>query len=91
MTISNNAVHEFVNVANKHLVENRGIAIEREFQFCGGAPMQYKCAVAFADVSHDEDFNFLITRSFYGFEHGKGESDGETGVLKTKLDDTAKS
>lgn len=82
------AVNEFVKIANMHLTKERSIAIKTEIHFSDGAPSQYKCAAAFGDISFAEsDYNFSIHRCFFGSEHGKGESDGETGVLKSKLDE----
>lgn len=66
-----------------HLIKERGIDIKTQIHFSDGAPSQYKFAAAFSDISFaEDDYNFGIHRCFLGSEHGKGESDGETGVLK---------
>ena len=83
------AVQTFVKTAIEFLTKDR--QVDSLIQFTDGAACQYKCASAFVDLSFaEEDFKFPLYRSFYGSEHGKGESDGETGILKTKLDEAVR-
>ena len=69
-----------------HLGNTRGIKLERLMEFSDGAGSQYKSINAFSQMnSAAKDNGLEICCSFFGSEHGKSESDGETGVIKTTL------
>ena len=77
------AVHIFVTLANRHLVE-KCIQINREIHLADGCSCQYKSHGPFCDLSYSiKDFGFPRERHFYGARHGKGPSDGEGAVRKS--------
>ncbi len=83
LTHDHHAVAKFLNMATKHLKEVRGLDMKMQVQVNDGCANQYKKATAFVDISFgQEDYKCKVERSFYGSEHGKGESDGETSVVK---------
>ena len=49
------AVHHYVTLANQHLLETRGLTIEREIHSSDGASSQIKSKTPFADVAHSVD------------------------------------
>ena len=52
--------------ANTHLAAARGLHTSKEIQFSDEAPMQYKCAAAFADISFaEEDSDIPVQQYFY--------------------------
>ncbi|XP_045207653.2 uncharacterized protein LOC123559695 [Mercenaria mercenaria] len=80
------AVHHYVTLANQHLLETRGLTIEREIHFSDGASSQFKSKTPFADVAHSvDDYGFPCEKHFFGSRHGKGPCDGEFGVLKRSV------
>ena len=85
-------VHHFVTLANTHLQDERGLKIKREVHISDGAASQYKSRTPFADVAcSNEDYGFPVEKHFFGSRHGKGPSDGETGVVKTSASIAVKS
>ncbi|KAG1660000.1 hypothetical protein GQR58_022225 [Nymphon striatum] len=79
------AVRKFVEVANTHLQDTRGLSINHEVQFTDGCSSQYKLKEPFYDISRSlEDNGFTLERCYYGLRHGKGASDGESAVVKSK-------
>ena len=77
-------VHHFVSISNTYLQNERHLKIDREIHVSDGASSQYKSKIPFADVSYSmEDFGFPVEKHYFGSRHGKGPSDGETGVVKT--------
>ena len=85
-------VHHFVTLANTHLQNERGLKIKREVHISNGAASQYKSRTPFADVAcSNEDYGFPVEKHFFGSRHGKGPSDGETGVVKTSASIAVKS
>ena len=76
-----------MKVAVDHLRSVCQLTIEHIHEWMDGCPSQYKAKESAADVSHSSaDFGFTRTRNFFGSEHGKGESDGATGNLKSNLE-----
>lgn len=66
------AVHKFVKLATEHLVQVRGLTIEKEIQLTDGCAAQYKSKVPFTDISFSKtDLGFSVERHFYGSCHGK--------------------
>lgn len=87
--VSNDKIHDahagnsFVKLANKHLVEKRGLVVKKQVQMTDGCSAQYKSKTPFADISNSiVDNGFPIERHFYGSRHGKGPSDGAGAVVK---------
>ena len=79
------AVSAFRKMLVSHL-HSKEVKVSHVIECCDGSPNQYKCAGAFADIAESaQQLNIDITRCFYGSEHGKGESDGETGLVKSRL------
>lgn len=79
------AVSHFRRRLIEHL-RTQGILVSLLIEWCDGAPSQYKNASAFLDLLDASNrLDVSIIRCFYGSEHGKGESDGESGVVKSKL------
>ena len=84
LTHDHHIVEHFQHVAHKHLKTVRGLDVQLLVQINDGGVNQYKKAAAFADVSFsvEQNFGYIIEIGYYGSEHGKGESDGETSVVK---------
>ena len=62
----------------------KGMNVFHLIKWCDGAGSQYKRAQAFLHISEDAAiYKIKISRCFYGSEHGKGDSDGETGSTCT--------
>ena len=77
------AVHEFVKIANNHLIEVRGLKIEKEIQMTDSCAVQYKYRIPFTDISFCQTgFDFSVGLHFYGSHHGKGPSDGAGAAMK---------
>lgn len=76
------AVKQFLEITKKNL-QQKGVSTENMVVFSDGCSAQYKSSRSFADLSLDCT---PINRNFFGSEHGKGESDGETGVLNRAVD-----
>ena len=65
----------------------RKIEITKLYQWCDGWRSQYKSGYTFAEISRSETvFRFPTVRYFSGSEHGKGENDGETGLIKSTVE-----
>ena len=77
------AVEHYSNMVLTHLQSQISNRILVNVIFSDGCSSQYKSAGPFADLS----FKTLKTsRNFYGSEHGKGDCDGEIGVVNRALD-----
>lgn len=86
ITHDHHAVQEFRNRAIGSL-QSRNVEIKAVIDFSDGAASQYKSAGCMADISHsEEDFGFPHMRNYFASEHGKGASDGETGLCKTEME-----
>ncbi|XP_014676865.1 PREDICTED: uncharacterized protein LOC106816757 [Priapulus caudatus] len=78
------AVKAFLVEANRHLREKRHLNLKHEVQFTDGCSSQYKSRLPFRHISEAVAlFGVPITRCFFGSRHGKGPSDGVTGVVKS--------
>ena len=75
------AVEHFLTLASDHLA--RQIKVEREIIWSDGCQSQYKGKGTFADLSLSSETR---ERNYYGSEHGKGEGDGEIGVVNRAVD-----
>ena len=75
------AVHHFTSLAIDFVKEL--VPLRRVILFSDGCASQYKGKGTFADLSLTTGVR--IERAYYGSEHGKGEADGETGVLSQML------
>ena len=82
------AVAAFTDVCYEHLKTKRNLKFVQDFQFTDGCGVQYKSKCPFEDVSKSK---IKITRSFFGNRHGKGPSDGATGVVKSMCRSAVKS
>lgn len=86
-----NLVNTFQEVVSKHLSETRGLAIGKFYRFSDGCSSQYKSKGPISDISYGpEDFGHIIHHNYSGTRHGKGASDGESGVVKRHASDAVK-
>ncbi|XP_014673342.1 PREDICTED: uncharacterized protein LOC106813660 [Priapulus caudatus] len=70
----------------KHLREKRGVIISKVVEFTDGCAGQYKSKIPFADISFSlKDLQVERERHFFGSQHGKGPSDGVSGVVKSAV------
>ncbi|GFO25988.1 churchill [Plakobranchus ocellatus] len=76
------AVHHFTVDAITRMKEK--MQLSRVVIFSDGCPGQYKGIGTFADLSLITGIS-SVQRACYASEHGKGEADGETGVLSQAL------
>ena len=80
------AVNQFTVIALEHL--KKEVSFDKVIRFSDGAPNQYKSKGPFLDVSHAKsDYNVEFQHEFFGSRHGKGPSDGESGVIKRMATD----
>ena len=80
------AVAHFVQLVHHHLVQETHLSIQQLIQFTDGCAGQYKSSTPFADISYaTEDMKCTVDRNFFGSRHGKSESDGEGGVVKSAV------
>ena len=62
--------------------------LQHLIEWSDGCERQYKQVYAFRKTVEDSLCTGIkITSAFFGSEHGKGESDGETGVVNCKLEE----
>ena len=91
VTLSDDITHDACAIAafRERLVQHlqdKGIKVSHLIEWCDSARSQYKLAQTFLHISEDAGrYEITITHCFHGSEHGKDESDGETGTVKTKL------
>jgi hypothetical protein len=86
------AVHHFMQLAVEYLKDHRGLQLKHTVQFTDGCSAQYKSKGPFADITFArDDHDMGIERNFFGSSHGKGPSDGVSGVVKTKVRNAVKS
>lgn len=84
------AVYSFMQQLSGHLAANHPTITELQM-WSDGASSQYKSYLPMYNISRNFDITQLITWNFYGSRHGKGESDGESAVVKNHLDAATKS
>ncbi|GFS13191.1 (S)-beta-bisabolene synthase [Elysia marginata] len=77
------AVHHFT-VDSIDALSKAAPSVEKIYIFSDGCAGQYKGKGTFADLSLYTGKR--IQRVFFGSEHGKGEADGETGVINCAVD-----
>ncbi|XP_041455380.1 uncharacterized protein LOC121408110 [Lytechinus variegatus] len=75
------AVNHFLKCTEDYLSANH--TINREIIFSDGCTSQYKGRGSFADLSLQ---TVRTERHFFGSEHGKGEGDGEIGLINKAID-----
>ncbi|XP_060789811.1 uncharacterized protein LOC132894247 isoform X2 [Neoarius graeffei] len=81
-----NAVHHFEKLAIQHLKQKRGLKLEHVVEFTDGCGSQYKSKAPFADISNSKGAHGLsLERCYFGSRHGKGPSDGVSGVVKSAV------
>lgn len=86
-----NAVHTYMDMLTAHLHEKRNLTIEKMVRFSDGCGVQYKSRGLLADIANSSlDYNFP-TNNYFGSRHGKGPSDGESAVVKSKASMAVKS
>jgi hypothetical protein len=76
------AVYAFVQVAIKHLIENR-VPVKKIYQFTDNCAMQYKSYLCFDYLSQSQ---IPTERHYFGSEHGKGPGDRLVGTTNRDLD-----
>ena len=80
------AVDHFQKLALEHLREKRGRCVNTLVEFTDGCAAQYKSKMPFADISFSQqELDVNIERHFFGSRHGKGPSDGVSGVVKSAV------
>jgi hypothetical protein len=80
ITHDSQAVSAFRKAAVKHLIEKRSVSLKNLIEWSDGC--EYKGVYAFKGTVEDAKvLGIKITSCFFGSEHGKGESDGETTVI----------
>jgi hypothetical protein len=92
MNKDGHSVAHFSNLIVEYLEEKRELKLDRVIQFTDGCSGQFKSKMPFADISCGFDKGRIkIERNFFGSCHGKGPSDGEGGVVKSKVTQHVKS
>ena len=80
------AVSSFRKAVFSHLCHTRPLPLQYLYEWSDGCESQYKGVYAFRQMVDDaKEASIKITAAFFGSKHGKGESDGETGVFKSQL------
>ena len=78
-------VNHILKKADQHLKSRMGEkSVKQKIIFSDGCASQYKSKGPFADVSLNQKCK--ISRNYYGSEHGKGEGDGEIGIIGRALE-----
>jgi hypothetical protein len=77
------AVTYFIEQAIEYLQKEQGMKFNRVFVFSDGCTAQYKGTGTVASMSY---LAMHIEWNYFGSDHGKGEADGEVGVLNKKMD-----
>ncbi|XP_071507484.1 uncharacterized protein [Diadema antillarum] len=91
LTHDHHLVHEFHRRVTKHLTATRGLNITKFYRFSDGCSSQYKSKGPILDISYGrEDFGHIIHHNYSGTRHGKGTSDGESGVVKRKASEAVR-
>ena len=86
LTHDSQAVHHFESLAVKLLQEKRGLNCQHIVEFTDGCSGQYKSKSPFADNSYTKlTHGISFERNFFGSRHGKGPSDGVSGVVKSAV------
>lgn len=86
-----NLVYKFQEVVTEHLTGNRKIPLKKFYRFSDGCSSQYKSKGPISDISYDKkDFGMTIHHNYSGTRHGKGASDGESGVVKRYAEEAVK-
>ena len=68
------------------LREHRRIQFEKVVEFSDGCPAQFKSRGPFADISYATvDLWVMLERHFFDSRHGKIDSDGASGVIKSSV------
>ena len=81
-----NANSAFRKATFWHLKEKCSVQLQHLIEWSDGCECQYKGVYAFKKTVEDSlSTGIKITSAFFGSEHRKRESDGETGVVKSKL------
>ena len=79
------AVYSFMQVLSKHLVESHP-SISTIHVWSDGCCAQYKSYFPLYNIGRNFDIPQQVVWNFFGSRHGKGESDGESAVVKNYLD-----
>lgn len=80
------AVKAFVNVSSVHMSAMHPVIIRSD-----GCGARYKSRVPMQNICQSFGFTQSVTSNYLGSCHGKGESDGESAVVKNFLDHSIKS
>ena len=84
-------VNTFQKVVSNHLMTTRDLKLTTFYRFSDGCSSQYKSKGPISDISYGkQDFGYTIHHNFSGTRHGKGASDGESGVVKRMASDAVK-
>ena len=86
-----NLVNAFQKVVSNHLMTARELKLSTFYRFSDGCSSQYKSKGPISDISYSrQDFGYTIHHNYSGTRHGKGASDGESGVVKRLASDAIK-
>ena len=86
LTHDNYAVDAFRRKLINHLRNVRKLNLSHLIEWSDGASHEYKSVKAFKRLNGTaKELDLQITANFYGSEHGKSDSDGETGAWKSEL------
>ncbi|XP_072015461.1 uncharacterized protein [Amphiura filiformis] len=92
LTHDYHSVHAFQEKACNHLASKRGLTLQKLYRYSDGCGQQYKSKGPFSDISYSiDDYGFPIEHFFAGSRHGKGPSDGESAVIKSRATIAVKS
>ena len=91
LTHDYNLVNAFQKVVSNHLNTARDLKLRTFYRFLDGCSSQYKNKGPISDISYSQqDFGYTIHHNYSGTRHGKGASDGESGVVKRLASDAIK-
>jgi len=79
------AVQHFMTVLGSHL-QSLYPEVTDIIMWSDGCAAQYKSKLPMHNIAQSYNIPFNITWNFFGSRHGKGEADGESAVVKGKLD-----
>ena len=77
------AVNHYIKLSLAQIRQAMPEKFTTQVIFSDGCAAQYKCNKTFGDIGTTQH---KLIRSWFGSEHGKGESDGETGIINRELD-----
>ncbi|KAJ8043475.1 hypothetical protein HOLleu_10573 [Holothuria leucospilota] len=78
-------VHAYMDLVSIHLQQKRALQVDTTVRFSDGCACQYKSRGPLAEIAMPKkDYGFTTCHNYYGTRHGKGPSDCEAAVVKSK-------